>query len=251
MKHFVLATLLFVGFASGYSQQPISSSRGEQKSCAILTFDKELREAIASGDVARIALLVDYPLRVNDDGGGFYIDDARSLSGHFDNVFTPTVRKAILTQEVDAQYCGAYKLIYGLGEAVVNLYGRGYRVGSINISTTNALPKNLVGRVEFACRTDVSRMVIDNQRNGGLRLRVWKIGTLLAQKPDKEITGGKKKIEGTSPCTHAVWSFQSDGVEFELSEIGCYPDSNQPPAGALGQFAKSSGQKDESWSWCY
>ncbi len=95
-------------------------------------------------------------------------------------------------------------------------------------------------------------MVVDNQANHSRpRLRAWNTGKQLTQKPDMELTDGKKEIQGTYPCTHSVWTFQSGATEFELSERGCYPDSNQPPADALGQFAKHRDQQDEFWSWCY
>lgn len=214
----------------------------------MLKFDNELRDAITTADVARIALLVEYPLRVNDGAGSFYIHDPASLQGHFGEIFTPAVRKAILQQHVDAEDCGEYTMMYGSGNVWVTLYERGYRISSINASTRREQSKALV---EFACRTDVSRMVVDSQASGSSRLRGWNIGRLLTQKPDIELIGGKKEIEGTGSCTHAVWTFRSGATEFHLSEgRACYPDSNEPPADALGQFSKHTGQNDES-RWCY
>lgn len=249
MRHVIFATLLLVGLAAAQSQPP--SSGTEQKSCALLAFDKELRDALSTSDISRIALLVEYPLRINDSRGSWYIHDAASLDGHFSDIFTTTVKKVILRQHLDDENCGAYTVVYGLGEAVANLYERGYRISSINTSTTDAQQKSLLGHVEFACRTDASRMVIDSQADGNQRLRAWDTGKLLTQKPDFEITGGKKEIEGTGGCAHAVWTFQSGESKFSLSEGGCYPDSNQPPSDAHGQFGKKTGAKDESWSWCY
>ena len=94
-------------------------------------------------------------------------------------------------------------------------------------------------------------MVVDNQTTGSLRLRAWNKGSLLTQTPDMEITGGKKEVQGTGPCTHAVWSFQAGATKYLLSERrACYPDSNEPPLDALGQFTRHTSQQDESWSWC-
>lgn len=245
----LLATVLPAGFASAQSKQSVALPETEQKACALLAFGKELRDALTTSDVAHIALLANYPLRINDEGGSFYIHDAGSLYGHFREIFTPTVRNAILKQQLDED-CGAYKVVYGFGEAVVNLYELGYRISSINTST-NAPSKRLVGRVEFVCRTKERRMVVDNEaKDNRPRLRAWNTAKSLTQEPDMELKGGKEEIEGTFPCTHSVWTFKSGATEITLSELGCYPDSNQPPGEALGQVAQHTG-KQESWSWCY
>jgi hypothetical protein len=252
VKPVLFATLLLVGLATAQSKPIDTSSGTEQKPCALLIFDKELRGALGTADVARIALLVEYPLRVNDEGGSFYIHDAASLHGHFGEIFTPKVRKAIVGHPLEAEQCGAYTVRYRNGEVWVNLYERSYRISSINVATKDAKPMSLVGRVEFACRTDASRIVLDSQPNGSQRLRAWNTGRSLTQSPDLEITGGKKELEGAGPCSHAVWTFESGTTEFVLSEgRACYPDSNEPPADAVGQFTKHTGQKDDSSSWCH
>jgi hypothetical protein len=135
VKPVLFATLLLVGLATAQSKPIDTSSGTEQKPCALLIFDKELRGALGTADVARIALLVEYPLRVNDEGGSFYIHDAASLHGHFGEIFTPKVRKAIVGHPLEAEQCGAYTVRYRNGEVWVNLYERSYRISSINVAT--------------------------------------------------------------------------------------------------------------------
>lgn len=251
VKHVILALLLvFPAFAQP-PQQANLPPKNEQKSCALIVFDNELRDAIRSNDVARIALLADYPLRINDEKGSFYIHDAASLQSRYKEIFTPAVQRAILQQPAGPDACGTYTFGYGNGEVWVNQYARGYAISSINILTGKARQKNLANRVEFVCRTDVNRIVVDTQTDGTLRLRAWNKETLLWQAPDTEIKDGKKTIEGTGVCVHSVWTFSSGTTEFELSGGGaCYPDSNEPPPDALGQFVKRSGNRIEG-QWCF
>lgn len=97
MNPLILVLLIFATSAVAQSSPAPAVSQGsEQKTCALLGFEKELRDAVSKEDVGRIALLADYPLRVNDGRGSFYIHDPASLFGHFREIFTPTVRNAIL-----------------------------------------------------------------------------------------------------------------------------------------------------------
>jgi hypothetical protein len=239
-----LSTVLTVIVLSGIA---FSQPTNAEKKCPLAIFDRELRYAINQPDPVTLSLLVSYPLRVNDAEGTYYIKDAASLQGRFEQVFPATVRKAVTTQPVDVEDCQAATVMYGNGEVWVSLLPHGYAIDAVNVA--NAPLKPPVGRVQFACRTDLYRVVVDIGKDETPRYRAWNTPHMLMQKPDTELSAGRKEVEGTGACTHSVWSFTA-GEKITIKELGCFPDSNEPPAGATGQLSISTGQKHDSW-WCF
>ncbi len=224
---------------------------GNENATAAITFDRELHYASAQHDAGKMALLVHYPLRVNDPRGTFYIKDAYSLQGRFDDVFTAPVRQAISRTPLEKANCLASGVMYGNGEVWVGLSDHGYVITAINIDEGKRPTKPQVGRVRFACRTDRYRVVVDMGRDGTPRYRAWDEGHSIAEKPDAEVAGGKEEYSGKGGCGHIEWSFTDGPMKFEVSELGCFPDSNQPPPAATGYLAMDSEHpKAHEFWWC-
>jgi hypothetical protein len=59
------------------------ASQGANETETFLAFDRELCSALSKQDGGVIALLVNFPLRVNDERGSFYLKDPASLQGRF------------------------------------------------------------------------------------------------------------------------------------------------------------------------
>jgi hypothetical protein len=96
-------------------------------------FDKELRSALTRKDATAMALLVRFPLRVNDAGGAISIDDATALQSHFNEVFTPAVRKEILNSPTDGG-CNVEGIGYGRGGSGSTLQHRDMRSGQSTVT---------------------------------------------------------------------------------------------------------------------
>ena len=234
-----LFTLVIFLFASlgAYGQQPQTAKR-----CNLLLFDRELKNAAEESDAGKVALLVSYPLRVNDSRGSYYIKDARTLQGRFGDIFTPSVRKAISSQKIDNSACNTDRVMYGNGDVWVWLTDQGYAITVVNLPGQQR-PAG-AAEIQATCRTGEIRIIVDKAPGGALRYRAWDKGHSLMQKPDTELTDGKETMEGTGVCTHRLWSFGRYEKNISVEEIGCTEDS--PPANAIGRLVTSAGS-----TWCF
>lgn len=223
----------------------LAQTSGSDRVCALARFDQEFRQSLAQDDAGRLALLVNYPLRVNDGRGSYYIKDPASLQGHLDEIFTPALRLAVASQKTDLSNCSTDQFMYNRGVVWVDATPQGYAIFAINVPTedTRAEP---APQVKFACRTKSQRAIVDRLENGALRYRSWSQGRSLTQKPDEEISGGKESLEGTGACAHGIWSFQSGDQRVVIEEIGCGPQSDEPE-NAIGQLL-ISGEKGSEQS---
>ena len=224
-----------------FSQQPVT-----KKDCALTSFSRELNAAIKERDAAKVALMVVYPLRVNDERGSYYIKDAESLQGRFTDIFTPAVEEAIASQKVESSNCGPPRFMYGSGDVWVALTEQGYAIETVNLPGKDD-KRNTSGHVRVTCRTAGYRIIVDVGGSGTLRLRAWQKGQSLMQKPDIELHDGKESIEGTGACAYPVWSFNDGGKRLSIEGLGCFGDSQSPPPNATGQFIASTG----ATSWCF
>ena len=67
----------------------------------VLAFFGKLQSAVAAGNKATVASLVNYPLRVNTTRKGtkFVVSTSAGLIRRYDAVFTPAIRQAIVNQK--------------------------------------------------------------------------------------------------------------------------------------------------------
>jgi hypothetical protein len=227
---------------------------GEPNAKNFLAFDRDLRDALSRQDAGKVALLVNFPLRVNDDRGSYYIKDAQSLQGRFLEIFPLSVRRIILNQKPDAVSCTWWGINYGNGDVWVRPTDKRYGIESVSLPGTGQLFRiSKPGNVQFACRSATSRAIVDIGIDGAPRFRAWDTAKALTDKPDKDISKGTAVLEGTGACVHRVWTFTDPATKVDIEELGCMPDSNQPPAGAIGILDVSSPSAPDTYvtPWCF
>jgi hypothetical protein len=103
-------------------------SIGATDTKGFLAFDRELRDALSRQDAAAMALLVKHPLRVNSNRGTYDISDPRTLQLRFHEIFSHSVRDAVLKQRPETVFCNMSGIMYGDGTVWVDLEGERYRV---------------------------------------------------------------------------------------------------------------------------
>lgn len=117
----LIACLLFVTpFAAAaqvrdFGQQRLAADPGYR------LFLQDLQRAVRAGDRERVLRLVDYPLRVHvlnrDETNSTRrtYRNAAAVRAHYRAIFTPAVRRTILTQRYDAVWGNSYGMVIGLG----------------------------------------------------------------------------------------------------------------------------------------
>jgi len=216
---------------------------GAKETRSFLDFDRDLRAALSAADPASTALLVEFPLRVNTGHGSYSVNDPAILQARFQEAFSPAVRKAVLDQKTNDIFCNYTGVMYGNGAVWVELTKAGYAIQTINLASSESAGAG----VDFVCRTEKHRILIDHIASADLRYRVWNRPRALAEKPDLEIAAGKKDVEGTGPCAHAIWTFTNGATTYSIDETGCAPSTE----GVKGRLTVSTGGKQQAQWPCY
>lgn len=223
---------------------------GEKDTAKFLAFDRDLRAAIGRRDTAKLALLINFPLRVNDDGGSVFIHDARSLDGEYEKVFPPPIRRAILASTHDTIWCDYSGIAYGVDRLWVDVTDKGFFLASVNLTSTRKATPPRKRKIDLACHTDALRIVIDRASDDSARYRAWKLTGSLSEKPATEIEKGSGKIEGTGPCAHWEWNFKGAQSQILVMEPGCYGEV-EPPHGAQAEIVVTGADGNEKSQWCF
>lgn len=226
---------------------------GENNVKAFLAFDADLRAALAKGDAGAVAMLIEYPLRVNEaPSSGYSINDPGALFRHFHEVFPPEVVRMVTGQHASELFCNDSGVMYGNGEVHVNVIKSGFGVGVIDLRWPFVSARDTPLAPVFVCRTDRQSVLVEQRPNRSVRYRSWNAGHSILDKPDLEIASGIGEVEGTGWCAHSEWTFKNANATYTVSELGCFPDSNEPPERARGQLSVAiEGQKEDTWWWCY
>jgi hypothetical protein len=216
-------------------------------------FDNELRLAIAKQDALALAFLVKFPLTVNDASGSISLKDAATLKTHFQEVFSPAVRKAILDQPRKEQSCMPGGVMYGAGVVWVGASKRGYAVEVVNRDAVPPFPDNRnASKINFICQTQAHRIVVDTLAGGTLRYRAWDKPRPVTETPDLEISTGEGTFEGHSVCAYPVYTFKNGSTVYQIEgALGCWGDNEPgPPKGATGRLEVTIEGKAAD-QWCY
>jgi hypothetical protein len=80
------------------------------------TFLTRLQNAVRANDRGAVIKLIQFPLRVNANGGSRLYRDARSVRADYDRIFTRKVTHAILGQRFDQLFGRDQGLMIGDGE---------------------------------------------------------------------------------------------------------------------------------------
>lgn len=225
-----------------------------------MRFDSALNTALRAQDAAALALLVRFPLRVNQaNGGRISLDNAAALQSQFEQVFSPSVRAAVTRQKPESLFCKADGgVMYGDGEVWADRVdvgaARQFRVTTVNVpagAAASKAPAAAAAAAEakplLACSTDKVHVVIDGRDNAAPRYRSWNKPHAPPDAPALELVG-KADGEGTGSCFHRIWRFCSGNVEYVLSEPGCGPNT---PKGARAELEVLTAGQSRLRSWCF
>jgi len=217
-------------------------------------FDKELRDALEHQDAVALSFLVQFPLRVNDNGGTISIDDASALKTHFQEVFTPAVRKEILADHDEPGGCGIEGVGYGRGVLWVQASDRGYAIYVVNRDSVAPYASGNTAKINYVCQTQTHRIAIDTLADGTLRYRSWNKPRPVTGEPDLDLKPGTQSFEGTNVCAFPVYTFKSGKTEITIDGgLGCGPDSgpDASPKDATGHLRITIADKTVTDVWCY
>lgn len=217
-------------------------------------FNKELREAITRQDAVELAFLVTFPLRVNEAGGTILLNDVGALKTHFQDVFTPAMRKEILSSDSGESDCGAEGIGYGRGVIWVHGTDRGYSIWSVNRDATGPYKEmyRRLPRIEFVCQTQTHRIVVDMMAGEVLRYRSWDKPRPVSGTPNIELLKGKDTFEGTNVCAVPIYTFQKGETTYSVEGgLGCFAESDNVPKDATGHLAVTVGERTLTEQWCY
>jgi hypothetical protein len=227
----------------------LTATVGAKTTQGFSTFDKDLRQALQAENIAALALLVDFPLRVNADHGTYYISNAAALQSQFSTVFPASIRSAIIQQKPSEVFCTGDGIGYGNGDIYVYPEKFGYAVTVVNLPPSDQPVTH--DRIGFVCRTKEFRILVDSPEKGKWRYRSWTAGRSVLAPPSLTLNDGSHSVEGTDGCDYDLWTFKSGSTTYSANTLGCFPDSNQPPQGARGQLEVDSHGKSLFWDWCY
>ena len=259
IRIFVLLTFLAVaniGRTAEADESFVGCAReviGADDATPLVRFDHDFRGALARRDVAAIALLTQFPLRVNfPDDSVVLLASPSTLQNQFDRVFTPALRETVSKQAANDLICKySDGMGYANGGIWVHTAGAGdkqLRIVAVNVPGGSLHPPK-PGTIDLACSTKQFRIAVDAAAKPETwRYRVWNLPRSLNEKPDLELTG-VRDFEGTSPCTHRIWRFKNAKAEYELSEPGCGQD--EPPKNAIASLNVSVDGKEQLNDWCF
>jgi hypothetical protein len=214
-------------------------------------FEKELRVDITRQDAVALAFLVKFPLHVSETGGSMIsLTNAAALKSHFGEVFTPAVRKQILSRtsdDVDDVDCDEEYISLAGGVIAVIATDRGYAISAVSQNGT------VTPETYYICQTQSHRIVVDAVAGGELRYRSWNKPRAVTEAPDLVLTKGESTIEGNR-CGDPVYAFKNGATEYRVvGSLNCYPtlEIYAPPKGATGRLEVTVAGKPAADSWCY
>lgn len=254
-----LLLLVSVGFAGvpAYGQMPYAGapcggadrekvSPAQAKS--FTQFDTQLRAALRQKNVAALAFLVKFPLRVNSPRGTLLIPDAQSLEGHFAEIFTPAVVERVLATERDDYICRYDEgLGYLNGVIWVSTNGKKFGLDAINGGGSAAAE---APKVQYTCETKTHRIAITMLKGDTLRYQSWNKSKPVTGPADVDLLNGTMHYEGTGVCAYAVYAFTKGEVRYEVEKgIGCSDGTD--PAKATGHLNVFISDKQVTDAWCF
>ena len=212
--------------APGYGQDPplpncqFGAGRpGVTDAAGFAAFDRDLRSALADGDLEALSLLVRFPLRVNSGGGTIHVADVAALQGRFDSVFPAAMRARVAASGPESVVCGPNgQLGYAHGVLWVDSTPQGFLARAVNLQPAGEGNGSERRNLQFRCVSPERRLLIDGGPDGSSRLRSWDRSSTLSGPADLEIHGGTLTYEGTGPCRARNWSFATEGKEYAVEE---------------------------------
>jgi hypothetical protein len=222
---------------------------------AVKRFLGDLQADLKAGARDRVCGVVQYPLKHQDRGN---VTTRASCVRRFDEIFTPGVVRAVTSQAFSSLFVNSGGIMIGNGDVwmagiCLDEDCRRSRLQVIAVNHLEDQAQNPTkGKVLFACRAEGLRAQVTADGQGGVDLLLWRGKKRAGAVPDVFVPSGVYAPEGTAGCSHGIWRFDDAARHYELSELGCYPASNTPPAGSVGRFISSAdGAAGELVFWCF
>ncbi len=187
-----------------------------------LRFDSALKQASSRGDAAALALLVDFPLRVNAGHGSvLQLANRAALEAHFQAVFSNKITQAIAAQKPEQVWCnGEGQMMYGDGALWIRSVKVGarteLRVATINAEVAPSAAATTQSAPAWVCNAEHLRAVVDDDANGNARYRVWNKPHAPPNKADLELEG-QADLDGHGTCATRVWHFHNGTTQYTAS----------------------------------
>jgi hypothetical protein len=128
------ALLLAVSCAKASAQEHKYSVAGIDDDRAVEAFLAELKEAVAKNDRAKVASMVNFPLRVNNDRRKTLVRRRADLLRRYDAVFNRKVKEALAKQTAADLFVNYQGVMVGDGEIWFRPTGKD---GRLKIVTVN------------------------------------------------------------------------------------------------------------------
>lgn len=244
----------FTVWSSLVGAQAVPPTRAENDP-ALTSFDREFRKALSDRDPVALALLVQFPLRLNHgESGVTLLANPAALQSRFDEAFPVAVRAAVLESRRENLFLRGSTVGYPNGVVWLDYFGEGdsarYRVVGVNLpSLATPCKGGCMRRVVFVCDAAKHRVILDVGDDRKVRYRAWNKPRAVTELPDLELSPAEVTAEGTTPCVAATWTFRRGDSEYQLSEIGC--GGSFDVAGEVGSLTVSVGGKVQAQWPCY
>lgn len=90
----------------------VAGTDGETVSAVL----RAIQDAVRAHEPERVAEFVEFPLRVNSDGGHRMVPDAATFVLEYPDVFPERIRAALMAQRVDELFANSHGVMVGDGE---------------------------------------------------------------------------------------------------------------------------------------
>jgi len=252
---FILVFLSFVPTLFASSQNTNTAKCKDVETPEFERFNREFISAIQRKDASALAFLIKFPLRVNTSRGTIDIEDAESLAGHFDQVFTSRTREDILSTGTNSICRYDEGISYGRGAAWISNSDtvepkNGRPMIALYVVNVMDDPPAPLPRLVYTCRTEKHRITIDELPKDKFRYRSWDQHKPLSDPPDLDLTNGTVRFEGTGVCATPTYSFHRGDTDFEVNQgLGCTDGSD--PKEATGHLTVKISGKTVTDTWCF
>jgi hypothetical protein len=258
MRYPLFAALLFLlGAQHLYAQTPDEWQYDYHDEYAAVR--ARLVDALKREDSLAMALLVEFPLRVNLENGkasaSITVEDATTLRSRFDEIFPGWLRMAVIKSGPDDDVDNSQGIGIYNGSIWLQEFGAGsagiaprMRVHVVNVHRDgDARPDQR----RFVCATAQLHIAIDYRFDGDKNpstYRAWKKPHFPPLAADKTLQG-QADIQGSGGCSHTLWRFSDGDTAITVSEPGCGQDP--PPEGLKAQIAIQRGDDTATLQDCY
>lgn len=128
------ALLLAASCAKASAQERKYGVAGADDDRAVEAFLSELKEAVAKNDRAKVASMVSFPLRLNNDRRKTFVRSRADLLRRYDAVFNRKVKDALARQTAAGLFTNSQGIMVGDGEIWFRPEGKDGRLKVVTVN---------------------------------------------------------------------------------------------------------------------